>query len=607
MRRRRLGPRAARAAVVTAIAVGTLVSLSAGAAGDTVSISSAPAFTPEELNATPTDNWLTAGGGLHDTRYSALTQISSSTIGKLDVNWVAHFGLAKRVQATLSEEAAPVVYQGVMYVADGRSSVYALDASTGAMLWKYKAVYGPAFKPFIAVNRGVAIGDGKVYFGQINGNITALDMQTGQALWSRQVGRWQEGYSMTSPTLYYRGMVIQGVSGGDVGARSFAVALDAKTGNEKWRWYVAPSPGELGSGTWAGSEWIHGGGAIWISPSVDPALNLLYLVTGNPVPWNGRGAGDNLWTDSIVALNVDTGAFEWGFQTVHHDIWDYDVTNPPVLYDAVYGGQMKHAIAVASKTGWVYILDRTNGHPLLPIAEKKVPQLKGAAARYANLARTQPYPSGQAFVNQCSKRKWWPGPAPDGKPYKVGCIFTPYAPTKQGSFLAAAPHAEGGVDWPPSAYNPTTGLMYLCARESAGFAIGAVPKKQQRLVVGQLYVGVNFGAGSKVMKDYGRIVAMDLKTNRIAWQVRWKQPCFSGMLTTAGGLVFAAESNTRRLHAYDAATGKLLWTSRRMVAGPNAPAITYTAHGKQYVAILAGGNSLAATKPGDSIYAFALP
>jgi glucose dehydrogenase len=391
-------------------------------------------------------------------------------------------------------------------------------------------------------------------------------------------------------------MVIEGATGGDWGGRSFALALDAKTGAELWRWYVAPSPGSLGSGSWGINEWQRGGGAIWIYPSIDITTGLLYLVTGNPIPWNGRGPGSNLWSDSIVALHVQNGQFAWGFQTVHHDIWDYDVTNPPTLFDLNYGnGSMTPAVGVASKTGWVYLLNRVTGKSILGVAEKKVPQLKGAAAKYANLSKTQPYPVGEPFTNQCSTRKQWPGKAPDGKPYIVGCIFTPYAYAKgQPSFLASAPAVEGGVDWQPSAYDPATHYQYLCSISGAGTALGAIPNAEKTIVPGQLSLGANFGPPSVNTPDQMQLVAMDMLTNKVAWKVTQppstnkkvpSQRC-SGVMSTPG-LVFAGQSNTKQLGAYDPATGKNLWLSSALPTAPSGPPVTYTAAGgKQYVVVL---------------------
>ena len=399
--------------------------------------------------------------------------------------------------------------------------------------------------------------------------------------------------------------------------------MNATTGQELWRWYVTPAPGEVGSDTWPkNNEWKHGG-ALWIYPSIDPALGLVYIVTGNPVPWNTREAGADLYTDSIVALNVSTGKMAWYFQTVHHDVWDFDVTNPPILFNAAVNGVQRQGIAVASKTGWVYLLDRATGQPLLGIPEKKVGLVKHASKLF-KLSPTQPFPVGQPFVNQCSTRKDWPAVAPDGKPLAVGCIFQPYSVSSKGSFLAAAPAASGGTDWAPSAYNPATNLMYVCATDGAGGSLGAETPKEQKLQLGTSYIGDNFGAGSPVEANFGKVVAMNLSTNTIAWQQKWPQPCYSGTMTTAGGLVFAGQSSYAAkkavkgkspaspasspvLTAFDAATGNVLWNSAPMDAGANAPSTTYSINGKQYIVMLAGGNSLFGSKTSDSVYAYALP
>jgi quinohemoprotein ethanol dehydrogenase len=585
-------------------------------------ITPAPAFTPDQLSAYAANDWLTTGGGITDDRYSTLTQINKSNVSQLQVAWHVQLGIPKKTQAKISEEASSVEYNGTLYITDGLSDVYAFDATNGTPLWKYHPTFQGPIGFGLFVNRGVTIGNGLVYEGLLDGTVVALDQQTGTPVWRTTLARPEEGYSFTSSPVYYNGMLVLGVSGGDAGARGFAVALNASSGLELWRWYVAPSPGEVGSGTWTGNEWQHGG-AIWIYPSIDTEAGLVYIVTGNPVPWNGRGPGENRWTDSIVALHVSNGEFAWGFQTVHHDIWDFDVTNPPILFDTTINGQLRHGVAVASKTGWVYMLDRRTGQPLLGIPEKKVPKLKGPGAKYAATWPTQPFPVGQPFVNQCSSRKLWPGKAPDGKPYKVGCIFTPYAPTAAGSYLASSPNATGGVDWPPSAYNPQTDYQYVCATDGAGGALGAIAKAEQHLVQGQLYVGINFGAGSPVQPNYGRVVAMDMASNHVAWSVKWPQPCYSGTMTTAGGLVFAGQSSISAkkaghgqpaapasksvLTAFDATTGQVLWNSPTMVAGANAPSMTYSINGKQYIVIAAGGNNLAGSTPGDSIYAYALP
>jgi len=555
-------------------------------------ISPAPAFDPLLMSQSAGNDWLTVGGGLNDQRHSTLTQVNASNVTGLHLAWTGTFSLPAAA-AAVPEEGAAVSYQGVLYMPDGLNAVQAIDGTTGKTLWYYQPpADNPALLPAV---RGIALADGKVFEGQTDGNIVALDQQTGQPIWKTKVGDPTDGLQFSSAPVYYNGMVIEGATGGDWGGRGFAIALDAKTGAELWRWYVVPGPGQLGFGGWGLNEWQRGGGAIWIYPSVDPATGLLYLVTGNPIPWNGRGPGANLWTDSIVALHIQNGQMAWGFQTVHHDIWDYDVTNAPVLFDLDYGHGVTPAVGVASKTGWVYILNRVTGKSILGVSEKKVPQLKGAAAKYANLSKTQPYPVGDAFTNQCSTRKMWPKPAPDGKPYIVGCIFTPFAYAKgRPSFIASTPSAEGGVDWQPSAYDPATHYQYLCSITGAGTAIGAIPNAEKTIVPGQLSLGANFGAPSPNTPDVPQLVAMNMLTNKLAWKTTQPLPASkklpsarcSGVLSTPG-VVFAGQENTKQLGAYDPATGRNLWLSAALPTAPGGPPITYTgADGKQYVVVL---------------------
>jgi alcohol dehydrogenase (cytochrome c) len=571
----------------------------------------APAFTASQLSAWAGPDWLNAGGSLQDDRYSTLNQVDTSNAANLKVAWQTNLGLTTKEISSISEEGSPIEYQGVLYVPDGQSDVFAFDATTGTKLWEYHpTLTGP---PLIPAVRGLAIGNGLVYEAQSDGVLVALDQTTGNVVWRDQVSSTFDGQSFSAAPVYYDGNVLVGVSGGDWAGRGFALSVNASTGLENWRWYVTPGPGEVGFGSWppGGTGWEYGG-AIWIYPSIDTTSNLLYIVTGNPIPWNSRGPGNDLWTDSIVALHTQNGQMAWGYQTVHHDIWDYDVTNPPVQFNAVVNGAMRQGIGVASKTGWVYLLDRNTGAPLVGITEKKVPQFpKGsAAAKYANLSPTQPYPVGDAFVNQCSTRKEWPvkNPAPDGKPMKVGCIFTPYAPTAQGSFLASTPSDEGGVDWPPSAYNPTTQFEYVCARDGAGGSIGAIPKAQEKITPGTIDVGANFGPGSKVTPDYGRVAAINVTNNTLAWRVTWpKNVCFSGVMSTAGNLVFVGQGDGG-LIAYNAATGSQVWSSGKLaLGGVNSPSIAYSVNGKEYIAVLAAGNAAAQGTPGDGLVAFSLP
>ena len=614
--------------VVFAIALVVLVSAAAVRGKGDATIARAPAFNGAELAAPAGSDWLTNGGGVSNERYSTLTQINTSNASNLKLAWQVH--LQSGGSRFNSQEATPVVYKGVMYISTGDDDVFALDAATGQTLWKYTANI-PKTQITTACcgfsNRGVAIGDGKVFIAEITGRLVALDQATGTVVWSAWNTRWQEGGTMTMAPLYYGGKVIVGMSGGEMGARGSVTAYDANTGAQVWRFYTCPTYGEVGGGTWAGNEWQHCGGAVWSTPSVDPNNGLVYFGVGNPDPWSDRGPGDNLFTDSFVALDVNTGSLRWWYQTVHHDIWDYDLTSPTVLFDVTVNGQVRHAISAPGKTGWLYVLDRDTGKPLLGIVEKKVKQEKSQFT-----SATQPYPVGQAFADQCAHKVDYTSPktgkilkAPDGKPYKIGCIFTPY---NDKQFVAYAPGTEGGSDWQPSSYNPTTHFQYICGY-NGNTALEAYPKPQlPSWIAGQSYFGSKFGFGRvKGFGDRGTpdqgafrggyMKAIDVTTNTIAWTVRMPSAgdCYDATLTTAGGLVFVGHESTTNptYSAYDARTGAKLWNFPTGIkVAISAPGITYEANGKQYVAVLQGGgggnsNQQRNTGHGDVIDAFALP
>jgi alcohol dehydrogenase (cytochrome c) len=619
--------------LVVVVPVAVVIALGAGSVGRggadrTLSIARAPAFTPAELYAPAGNDWLTNGGGVTNERYSSLNQINGANVGQLKLAWKIH--LKSGGTRAYSQEATPVVYQGVMYIVTGNDDVFALDAATGETLWTYFSHIPVTTITTVCCgfsSRGVAIGNGKVYLAEITGQLVALDQQTGAVVWKTWNTRWQEGGTMTMAPLYYDGKVIVGISGGEMGARGAVTAYDSNNGAMVWRFYTCPTYGEVGGGTWSGNEWQHCGAAVWSTPTVDPNLGLVYFGVGNPDPWSDRGPGSNLFTDSFVALDVNTGTLRWWYQTVHHDIWDYDLTSPTVLFDVQVNGVTRHAISAPGKTGWLYILDRTNGLPLLGIPEKKVPQEKTQFT-----SATQPTPIGDAFAAQCAHKEDYTDrktgkllKAPDGKPYKIGCIFTPY---NDKQFVAYAPGTEGGSDWQPSSYNPGTHFQYICGY-NGNSALEAYPKQQlPAWEAGKSYFGAKFGFGGATgfgvtgTPDQGAfrggyLKAMDVTTNKIAWTVRMPTvgDCYDATFTTAGGLVFVGHDNTTNAtySAYDAATGKNLWNFQSgLKVGFSAPGISYTVNGKQYVAVLQGGgggnsNQQRPTGHGDILNAFALP
>jgi alcohol dehydrogenase (cytochrome c) len=552
-------------------------------------IRKAPAFKAAELTAQPRDGWLTNGGSLYNQRYSPLDQINKSNVASLKGVWRASLrgsGMSPRA----GNQAQPLVYDGVVYIMTGDNDAFAVSIDTGEVLWEYRAGIDPKVaRPCCSwVGRGLGLGEGKVFVGQLDAKLVALDQATGKVVWSVQAEDPKLGYAIASAPLYYNGLVITGFAGSDLGTRGRLKAYDARDGKLRWTFYTVPGPGERGHETWPENSdvWKYGGAAIWQTPAIDPELGLIYFSTANPGPvLNGNlRKGNNLFSASMVAIDAKTGKYRWHFQQVHHDIWDYDSPNPVILFDASYGGRTRKAIAEAGKTGWVYILDRTTGKPLLDIVETPVMQ-----EPQQHTSPTQPFPVGDAIVPQSIDIP------PEGfELVNDGKIFTPF--TKHPSVwkpLAA-------VNWPPSSYDPATNFMYLCATDSLWGAVGGDP--DYPVEPGALYSGSvvqRFAAPRR-----GVFGAMDLSTNRIAWRQQWVDQCYSGSIVTAGGLVFVGR-NDGRLTALDKSNGKKLWEFQTD-GGVNAPASTFLYKGKQYVVVLAGGTALAGSKRSDGLWLFAL-
>jgi quinohemoprotein ethanol dehydrogenase len=579
-------------------------------ATQTPQIEPAPAFSAEQLSEEPKEAWLTNGGTLSNQRYSPLDEIDTDNVGDLKGVWMTDLS-GSGVAAKYSAEAQPIVYQGVMYVPTGADDVFAVSVETGKVLWRYEAKLDQKISTVCCgwLSRGVALGDGKVYLGQLDGSLVALDQRTGKLVWSAEVGSWQQGYTITAAPLYYDGMVVTGVSGGEFSIRGRVQAYDAKTGKEVWRFHTVPGPGEKGHDTWPqdNDSWEHGGAPVWQTPAVDPELGLMYFSTGNASPDldGSRRKGDNLFAASIVAVDAKTGEYRWHFQQVHHDIWDYDSPSPVVLFDVEIDGEEHKGIAEASKTGWLYLLDRETGKPLLPIEEKAVPQLAGQAT-----AKTQPIPSYPPFFSHevtdedvAAIKKLADANAKNGaaKPKVVrGGIYTPFGET----ITAIVPGPQGGTNWQPTSYNPETGMFYVCAMRSvSGYSSKneelPAGKRGQTADLGSVFTTTGFGS------QEGHFLAIEASTGEIKWQKRWPESCYSGSVTTGGNLVFVGR-NGGQLEAYNAETGEGPLWSFQTGAGANTTATVFEQDGTQYLAFLAGGNALAATQHGDNLWLFSL-
>jgi len=551
----------------------------------------APAFSAEQLTAQPTQNWITNGGTIYNQRYSPLTQIDKGNVALLKGVWHVHLN-GSGVGPPYSGEAQPIVYDGIAYIPTGADDLFALDVETGSILWTYESHLDKKIDTVCCgwTNRGVGLGEGKIFLGRLDGKLVALDQLTGATVWSVQAERWQDGYTITSAPLYYDGMVITGFGGAEYGTRGRIRAYSAKDGTLLWTFYTVPAPGELGHESWPldNDAWKNGGGTIWHTPAVDPELGLIYFSTGNAGPdYNGsKRKGDNLFTSSILALDVKTGKYRWHFQEVHHDIWDYDAPNPIVLFDIKYQGKMRKALAQVGKTGWVYILDRATGKPLIGIDEKAEPQ----EPRQFTSA-TQPIPRGEPTIPQ----------QVDIAPYGMrlinqGRTFTPF----WDKVVVVTPGPVAGPNWPPSSYDPAHGYLFVCANDrSSGYRVADV---EDNPPPGKSFTG---GRGAAPpLPATGIFAAMDMHTNTIVWRQRWDDRCYSGSINTASELLFTGR-NDGRFVALDSANGDVLWEFQTG-AGVNATATVFEYKGQERIMIYAAGNLFANSPAGDSVWLFSL-
>ncbi len=452
------------------------------------------------------------------------------------------------------------------------------------------------------------MGDGMVFAGQADGSIVALNQKTGAPVWTSQVASvgtyGSQTQAISNPfTVYANNEVLAGINGGDSPLRGHIDAYDAKTGALIWRFFTLPDQGEFPFIlTWSNpAEAATGGAAIWSIPAVDTALNRVYVGTGNAYPYTGRAPGKSLWANSEVALNLQTGQLKWYYQAVHHDEWDYDCPTPPVLFNATIGGKVTPAMAFSCKSGYIFELSRKNGHPIFPIPETPVPNLDNGAGQALNSTwPTQPEPTGGAaeILPHCPTSAQvanvLPGfpTAPNGTPYVLTC---PYAPTDAGHYTVWGPYfAFGGTDYPPMSFDPQTNDLYVCANVTwqSQENVSATSTNTQYLT----------GGGWTTVGESGTVSALNMTTNKLDWQKQYQATsdgaCYSGALTTAGGLVFVASRGQASgvptpfggtFYAYDAKTGKQLFSYKNSSI-IEAPPLTYSVNGKQYVAIdMTGG------------------
>jgi|HubBroStandDraft_1064217.scaffolds.fasta_scaffold04342_9 alcohol dehydrogenase (cytochrome c) len=501
------------------------------------------------IAAAPTSpaDWLVNGRTYSNDRYSPLTQVDTTNVASLTPVALLQTGF------TASFEATPIVVNGVMYVStpvvNNQMKILALNAATGSRIWETTYTLTPFLICCGPVNRGVVVAYGYVYFLTLDDRLVALDARTGKFLWRVKVANPTVGYSETMTPQVYDGMILIGSAGGEWAISGFDAAYNARTGKQIWRWSATDPK------TFAGTSYKSGGGMNWTTPALDTKLGLLIFSTGNPNPdlYGNNRKGDNLYTDSIVALDVHTGKLRWYYQEVKHDVWDYDAVSPVVLFDVHMNGQTIPAAGEAGKVGWFFIVNRATGK----LIRKSAPYVAFSANMFS-----QPTAAGVDML----------------------------------------PGANGGAEWSPPAYSPVTHDAYVLAMDQL-MKFQTHPAVNVR---GQLRLGSAFSniAPPHALQD-GRLVAINVDTGKIDWTHMTAQPLIGGALATAGGLVFYGEGNGQFV-AVDASTGKVLW-HYALGAGVNAPPITYEVGGRQYVAVCAGGNFQLNYPLGDAIAIFALP
>ena len=506
-----------------------------------------------------TGDVLTYGMGYSAHRYSALTQINRDTVKRMVPAW--SYSMADN----RGLEAQALVKDGVIYLTDHEKTV-AVDAISGKEVWKAMIEYPPETTRVVCcgiVNRGAALFEGKLFRGTLDGNVIALDIKTGKEIWRTKSEDPKNGYSITGAPLVANGVVITGVSGSEYGHRGYLEGFDPQTGKSLWRTYTIPGPGENGFETWAGDSASHGGGSTWVTGTYDPELDLVFWGTGNPAPWNPLNRkGDNLYTNSVLAISPKTGKVAWHYQMSPNDPFDYDGVNEWIIADLTVDGTPRKAIMQANRNGFFYVIERTTGKLLAANNFIKV-----------NWAEKIDMATGRPVWSEETKTV-----------------------IERGGKFRIYPAVSGGKNWAPMSFNPTTGLVYINTLDF-GMDYETLPAEQiAHLKPGQPHYGVKFPAAYDP-EQRGYLRAIDPLTAKAKWQVPFKSPNICGTLVTAGGLVFTGQL-TGEFMAVDADNGKLLWQFQ-MPSGVVGQPITWEKDGKQYVTVTSGIGGVYALKSGD--------
>jgi alcohol dehydrogenase (cytochrome c) len=507
----------------------------------------------QDVGSTRAD-WPHYGGSPYSWRYSALDQINTSNVKSLTPAWMFQTGdYAENLQAT------PIVVDGVMYLITAQAHVFALDAATGREIWNYRYPPVPRSIPGFIGNRGVAVGDGKVFFGTKDDYMVALDQKTGHLLWKVNIDDARQcGCNVTAAPMVVKDKVIVGGTGGDGAHRGYITAFNTRTGRLAWRWYVIPGPGEKGHETWKGDSWRFGGGAPWMTGSYDPALNLLYWGTGNAAAdfydtervavGADKSKDVNLYTASVVALDPDTGKLRWHYQEVPDDVWDSDSSYEVVLIDREFRGRMRQALVHVNKSGLTSVLDRATGEFLGAFS---VPEV----------------------------RTWIAGITEDGK------LVGRNEPA-MGKTISVCPSAAGAKSWNSTAYSPRTGFLYVPVNEMCN----DITPNNHPADEGKNYMNGDFPFKLPAGRStFSHVDAWDPVTGKRAWSMPYKYVLLASMLATAGDLVFTGNPEGD-FFALDARNGNKLW-SYQTGAGHRGSAVSYSVNGRQYIATPTGWHS----------------
>lgn len=515
--------------------------------------------TDERLSSPEPENWLSWRGNYEGWGHSPLNQITADNVGDLVPVWSFSTGVNE------GHQAPPMVNDGMMFVTTPQNQVIALDAAGGTEIWRYVRQLPEDLFQLHPTNRGVALYGDKVYMATVDAGVVALDAATGEVVWDVIIGDYTDGYYSTLSLLAAEGKILSGVSGGEYGIRGYVIALDAETGEEAWKTYTIPGPGEEGHDTWKGDSWKTGGGSVWMQGNYDDEAKLAYFGTGNGGPWMpDTRPGDNLYTTSVIALDIESGAIKGHHQYHWNDAWDWDEVSAPLLIDYQRNGHPVKGLVHAGRNGYLWLLERTAEGPI-------------------NFVAADPFVKQDVFESIDPET---------GRP-TYNEARTP-GTNKTATFC---PSLWGGKDWPPEAYNPDTGLFYIPAHENLCSEFGGVPLEERE--PGELYIGVPIdvilsslrfdeGIDPSQPVPIGKLQAWNLDSGEMVWEHTFNDtPYWGPLLSTGGNLIFTGGTNDRMFRAFNATSGELLWefpTNSGVAAVPSS----FEVDGVQYIGVQSG-------------------